>query len=98
MSEIYFTTVGLKTVGVKCSIMEEEEKRENGTGRRRNERVRGEEEEGEADHGERSCFYSLSFLAEAEDILSTDGVYLVGQAAFYCILLYCILLRVDVCV
>lgn len=62
------------------------------------ERVRGEEEEGEADHGERSCFYSLSFLAEAEDILSTDGVYLVGQAAFYCILLYCILLRVDVCV
>lgn len=45
MSEIYFTTVGLferkkekKTVGVKCSIMEEEEKREKGTGRRRNER------------------------------------------------------------
>lgn len=54
------------------------------------ERVRGEEEEGEADHGERSCFYSLSFLAEAEDILSTDGVYLVGQAAFllYSLVLY----------
>lgn len=72
--------------------MEEEGKQEKGTGRRRNERVRGEEEEGEADHGERSCFYSFSFLAEAEDILSTDGVYQVGQTDFYCILLY-----VDTC-
>ena len=30
-----------------------------------------EEEGGEEDHGERSCFYSLSFLAEAKDTLST---------------------------
>lgn len=55
-------------------------------------RVRGEKEDGEADHGERSCFYSLSFLAEAGDILGTDGVYLLGQTASYCILLYCTVL------
>lgn len=36
----------------------------------------------EEDHGERSCFYSLSFLAEAKDV-----VYLLGQTASYCILL-----------
>lgn len=73
--------------------MEEEGKEDKGTGRWRNERVRGEEEEGEADLGERSCFYSLSFLAEAKDVLSTDGVYQVGQTDFYCILLH-----VDACV
>lgn len=51
--------------------------------------VRGEKEDGEAHHGERSCFYSLSFLAEAKD---TDGVYLLGQTASCCILLYCTVL------
>lgn len=62
-----------------------------------NEGVRGEGERGEEDHGERSCFYSLLFLAEAKDTLSTDGVYLLGQTAFYCILLYCIVLCSVMC-
>lgn len=79
--------------------MEEEEKiEERNREEVENEGVQREEEGGEEDHGERSCFYSLSFLAEAKDMLSTDGVYLLGQTASYCILLYCILLCVDVCI
>lgn len=54
-------------------------------------RVRGEKEDGEADHGERSCFYSLSFLAEAEDIQSTDGVCLPGQTASCCTVSYSVI-------
>ncbi len=57
--------------------------------------VRGEGEEGEEDHSERSCFYSLSFLAEAKDMLSTDEMLcLLGQRASHCLLLYCIVLYV----
>lgn len=62
-----------------------------------NEGVRGEKEGGEEDHGERSCFYSLSFLAEAKETLSLDGVYLLGQTAFYCIPLYCAVLYSAAC-
>lgn len=36
--------------------------------------------------------FILFYFAEAKDILSPDGVCLLGQPAFYYILLYCILL------
>lgn len=36
--------------------------------------------------------FILFYLAKAKDTLSTDAVYLLGQPAFYCILLYCIVL------
>lgn len=71
--------------------MEEEEKRkERNSEEEKNESVKGEREGGEEVHSERSCFYSLSFLAEAKDMLSSDGVCLLGQTASYSILLYCI--------
>lgn len=53
-----------------------------------------EEEGGEEDHGERSCFYSLSFLAEAKATLSTVCVCvcLLGQTVLHCVLPCCVLL------
>lgn len=36
--------------------------------------------------------FILFYLAKVKDTLSTDAVYLLGQPAFYCILLYCIVL------
>lgn len=66
---------------VEQKAREEQEEEEAGG-------VRGEEEGGHEQHDGRSCFYSLSFLAEAKHTLSADGVYLLGQTALHCILLY----------
>ena len=53
--------------------MDEEEQGEERNREEENQGVRGEEE----DHGERSCFYSLSFLADrlgqTDDIILCNG-------------------------
>lgn len=55
--------------------------------------VRGEEEGGHEEHDGRSCFYSLSFLAEAKDKLGADGVSTgTDSTALYSVVLNCIVL------
>lgn len=79
----------VKISEIKKKIHKREERKSK---EEENEGVRGVEEGGDEEHGERSCFYSLSFLAEAKDTLSTDGVYLLGQTVSDCIPLYCIVM------